>query len=257
MKIQYYSDLHMEFGKFTITDPSGDVLVLAGDIDVGLGARPFIEKYCQMFKAVIYVAGNHEFYNQFYVQTLKRFRGLAYQIDNFYFLENDTVVIDGVQFAGCTLWTNLRARPPEERALIEYRMNDYRIIYWDKNLTYGGYSKRKASMFTIEKSTELHLASMDFLHNVNYDIPTVVVTHHAPHEVFIDKARYGKDDLNHAYYTDCRGLFDRVPVWIAGHTHKSVEVQIDNCLLLSNSRGYVGYAENPQFHQNKAFYIDY
>ena len=64
MKVQYMSDLHLEFADMPIPDVAGDVLVLAGDIHVGANAIPWIEQCAHVFKDVIYVLGNHEYYGQ-------------------------------------------------------------------------------------------------------------------------------------------------------------------------------------------------
>jgi hypothetical protein len=63
MKIQVLSDLHLEFAPLEIPDVGADVVVLAGDIDIGLkGVRFAIDKLAG--RRVIYVAGNHEYYGK-------------------------------------------------------------------------------------------------------------------------------------------------------------------------------------------------
>ena len=61
MKIHILSDLHTEFAEFSPPDTDADVVVLAGDIGVGLGG---IEWAASKFPKVpvIYVPGNHEYY---------------------------------------------------------------------------------------------------------------------------------------------------------------------------------------------------
>ena len=72
MKIQLASDLHLEFlEKFPgarIIEPAlgADLLVLAGDIHNGTKA---IEHFVDWPVPVIYLAGNHEFYNLSWEQT--------------------------------------------------------------------------------------------------------------------------------------------------------------------------------------------
>ncbi len=60
MKIRLYSDLHLEFGPFDPPDAAADLVVLAGDIHVGVkGVEWALE---QKFGCpVLYVLGNHEF----------------------------------------------------------------------------------------------------------------------------------------------------------------------------------------------------
>ena len=81
MKIQYASDLHLEFkqnSKYLIDNPlkdTGDILILAGDIHV-IGKdefmqEPFWDWASKNYKQVIVAYGNHEFYNGYDLSTMK------------------------------------------------------------------------------------------------------------------------------------------------------------------------------------------
>jgi predicted phosphodiesterase len=59
--IHVLSDLHLEFEAFTPEPVEADVIVLAGDTDLGTRGLEWAAKTFPN-KAVIYVAGNHEFY---------------------------------------------------------------------------------------------------------------------------------------------------------------------------------------------------
>ncbi len=71
MKIQYCSDLHLEFTQNSQflrenpVEPVGDILILAGDITYW-GKKHFnhwfFDYVADNFKAVYYIPGNHEFY---------------------------------------------------------------------------------------------------------------------------------------------------------------------------------------------------
>ncbi len=107
MKLLVLSDLHLEFEPF-IPDPQAvaeaDVVVLAGDIDVGVnGIRWAAEAFAG--KPVVYVAGNHEFYDGHWDNSLGEMRAEAKAL-RIHFLENDSVEIDGLRILGCTLWTD-------------------------------------------------------------------------------------------------------------------------------------------------------
>ena len=75
MRIQYASDLHLEFSEnssYLKHNPLlavGDVLVLAGDIgyigDDNYSKHPFWDWASQNYKQVIVIPGNHEFYKLF------------------------------------------------------------------------------------------------------------------------------------------------------------------------------------------------
>lgn len=108
MKISIYSDLHNEFSKFIppISSQNTDMVILAGDIDKGdqgiLWAR---QQWPRQY--IIYVAGNHEFYRNERNDVLRSLRTAANE-HNVYFLENDEIIIEGIRFIGCPLWTDFK-----------------------------------------------------------------------------------------------------------------------------------------------------
>ena len=89
MKIQYASDLHLEFPdntRFLRTNsivPVGDILVLAGDIglldDDTFSSHPFWDWAADNFKQTLVIPGNHEFYiiswDMFKVVSIKSLTG--------------------------------------------------------------------------------------------------------------------------------------------------------------------------------------
>ena len=82
MRIQYASDLHLEFAdnrdlleRRNGMLPEGDVLVLAGDVsylgDIKMIRRPFFDWCAEHFQETFIVPGNHEFYGRYDIgQTL-------------------------------------------------------------------------------------------------------------------------------------------------------------------------------------------
>ena len=81
MRIQYASDLHLEFEEntnFLMTNPlkvTGEILILAGDIHV-IGTEnwienPFWDWASKNYKQVIVTYGNHEYYNSCDLSTMK------------------------------------------------------------------------------------------------------------------------------------------------------------------------------------------
>lgn len=81
MRVQYASDLHLEFGensrwlKEHPLIPSADILVLAGDIgylgDDNYISHPFWNRVSEDFNQVIVVPGNHELYKFFDISELR------------------------------------------------------------------------------------------------------------------------------------------------------------------------------------------
>ena len=80
MKIQYASDLHLEFAdnwsylKENSLQVTGDILVLAGDIgylgDENYSKHPFWDWASENYQHVIVCMGNHEFYKYYDIAKL-------------------------------------------------------------------------------------------------------------------------------------------------------------------------------------------
>jgi predicted phosphodiesterase len=113
MKIQILSDVHNEFSVLPIAHTNADVVILAGDIHLGNRGIDWAQ---QFEKPVIYVPGNHEYYNGHLETVNQRIKEAAVGT-NVYILDGgDELVIQGVRFLGGTLWTDFalfgQARSP-------------------------------------------------------------------------------------------------------------------------------------------------
>src|SRR5882672_8697283 len=109
MKIQLFSDLHLEHSHrhppFALPAIDADVVVLAGDIDNGTRAIDWAEKTFPD-RTVLYVPGNHEYYDADFKTAAAALRARARCSANVRLLDNDELTIDGVRFLGSTLWTD-------------------------------------------------------------------------------------------------------------------------------------------------------
>ncbi|HTR98229.1 MAG TPA: metallophosphoesterase, partial [Bacteroidota bacterium] len=104
MRIQVLSDLHNEFSVMDPVDAGADVVVLAGDID--LGERGFLwARGAYPARPVVYVAGNHEYYRHAMPGLTRRLLAMKYT-GSVHFLERRAVSIMGIRFLGCTLWSD-------------------------------------------------------------------------------------------------------------------------------------------------------
>ena len=121
MKIQYMSDLHLEFQensrylKHNELPVTGDVLVLAGDIfylrDKVAPLTKFWKWASESYRQVLIVPGNHEYYN--YSDVMER--GLQWRWmfrENVGYYQNQVVHIDDTDFVLSTLWS--RVNPNDE-----------------------------------------------------------------------------------------------------------------------------------------------
>jgi predicted phosphohydrolase len=128
MRIHVLSDLHLGFGEFSPPRTDADVVILAGDIDQGLrGVRWARRSFGDM--PVLYVIGNHEYYGQALPKLTGQFiaEGADWPVR---VLERSGVVLDGLRFLGCTLWTDLAlyGDPYLAGVSLAQGMTDFRAI---------------------------------------------------------------------------------------------------------------------------------
>ncbi|MDN8612405.1 metallophosphoesterase [Variovorax ginsengisoli] len=264
MKILILSDLHLEFAPFE-TPPAleFDVVILAGDIHSP--SRRAVQWAESRFAGmpVIYVPGNHEFYDSRMDLALSEARAAA-DGGQVRLLDGDELVIDGVRFLGATLWTDfeLAIDTPRGRrsdAFVSMKkatnlMNDYALIRAvDELAERDTWRARHGRRLTAEDTRQIHLKQRTWLSqklSEPFDGPTVVVTHHAPHRGSLAQ-RYAQDWVSGAFVNELPESFFDVPVlWVHGHTHESFDYRVRSCRIVSNPRGYVnwsGRAENAKF----------
>ncbi len=239
MKIHVLNDLHIEFGAFEPPSTTADVVVLAGDIGVGLEGMRWARS-CFADRPVIYVPGNHEFYHHdiALIDELK-----ACTPAHIHVLNDNEVEIDGVRFLGSILWTDFALFGEAEKwfSMQQARqgMNDFAII------------QNNGRPFTPEDAMQLHTASRDWLTNrlaEPFAGKTVVVTHHCPSSRSVPP-RFANDLLSPAFASNLEGLMggDRVVLWIHGHTHDPFDYEVDGTRVVCNPRGYAPHDLTPGF----------
>lgn len=238
MRIQIVSDLHLEFGSIDLVVDNADVLIAAGDINLGQEAVTWLQ---DLECPVIYVAGNHEYWGQD-ITELSRTLASSTELGRVRFLENASVTMDGVRFLGCTLWTDFNASDAvlmEEMSLV---MNDFRYIRKiDRNI-------RPCDL------VELNQFSRQWLHHElsrPFDGKTVVVTHHAP----LMRSWYNRNEntVRYAYCNDLgRWMEDHeIDLWVHGHVHEASDYVGHGVRVVCNPRGYHGYSEVDDFDPAK------
>lgn len=252
-RIHVLSDLHIDFGDFKLPDVDSDILVLAGDTSEGMLGTIQASNWAQN-KPVVMVAGNHEFYKGVWPDHLVRMRTAAGFNQDLHVLENESVVLNGTRFLGCTLWTDFKLFGPameiHSRMVARKNMNDYQFI---KNAD-GSKFDPHLSQIAHQRS----VAWLRYMLDTPFSGPTVVVTHHAPSQLMLN-SRFRRDDpLNPAYASHLEYLMDgnKVKLWISGHTHHSTQATINDTRLVSNCRGYVGDYDRPDPNFNPELVID-
>lgn len=231
MRIQYYSDLHLDYRgrawrhKIEEIPIDGDVLVVAGDLADGNfdhyeGA---LRMLCNRFKHVVMVAGNHDFFRSTREKVLAFRDEMNTSIDNLHWLEDSIDVINGQRFLGCTLW--FRKQPGNSQYAPS--MPDFHAIYGDEE--YGQFR---------EWVYEVNRESIEFL-TANLRSTDVVVTHHLPHRRSVDP-KFASSQMNRFFLCEMRELIEeRQPkLWVHGHAHTDAKYVMGNTWVVCNPWGY-------------------
>ncbi|HEX7240133.1 MAG TPA: metallophosphoesterase, partial [Longimicrobiaceae bacterium] len=183
-------------------------------------------------RPVVYVAGNHEYYREAIPRLTGRLREAA-GLWGVHFLEDAAVVLGGVRFLGCTLWTDFDLLG-ERMACADAAkagMNDFRLIRKSPELR--RFHPRDARL--------LHRRSVRWLREAletPFDGPTVVVTHHAP-SARSCAPHFREAPLTAAYASDLEWMLDgSAALWAHGHTHRCVDYAVGGTRVVSNQRGY-------------------
>jgi Icc-related predicted phosphoesterase len=225
LRIQFFSDIHLEFGALILPETDADVIVAAGDVGVGVQG---VEWLADLGKPVIYVAGNHEFYAGDLYHTRKLIETAALG-SNVHYLENSMVEIEGTRFIGSTLWTDFNRSNSQTMQIANRHMNDFYHI------------QNRGERLLPEHLVDIHAQSMSYLKQElakPYTGNTVVVTHHAP----CRRSWSNRPDsaIIDAYCSDAleRVTGHPLDLWIHGHIHVSSDYQEGQTRVACNPRGY-------------------
>lgn len=250
MKIQYCSDLHLEFPankKYLNANPikpEGEILLLAGDI------IPFaeIEKendffnfLSDSFEHTYWIPGNHEYYRSDISERTGAFHERIRS--NVSLLNNTAIEHKGVRFLFSTLWSKIN---PALEFVILKSMADFRLI------------KNNGKKITVDDYDQLHEDCRAFLVKELSNVTnqkTIVVTHHLP-TFFNYPEKYRHSELNTAFATELFDLIElsNVDYWIFGHSHEMVpDFKIGRTTLTTNQLGYMEYREHLNFRENRLF----
>ncbi len=234
MRVLVASDLHFEFHAdrgvaLANSLAPADVLVCPGDLAVAplLGAA--LGMLLERFAHVVFVAGNHEFYNSSLAAVRRALLRLDEAIDTFHYLERSECTIEGRRFVGATLWF-----PRKFGIELLHRFaTDFRKI---ADAMPGIYDENERASSYLESAI---------------DRDTIVVTHHLPHRRSLPPV-LAHSPLNRFVLADLADLMEeRQPsLWIHGHAHTSSDYYVGNTRTVCNPFGYLGRAENPAFRRD-------
>lgn len=249
MKILVISDTHREFGKlerfpeFPVAS-NYDLVVLAGDIDVGTRGLEWAIKQFPSEKPILYVPGNHEYYRNDYNTLQDELAALAAQHSNVVLMNPGAAVIDNVVFIGGTMWSNLVYEGIQPDAVTKWKMDrgisDFRVI------SNGSVRFSVEDMIT---ECEKEIAYFDrYLHEYTEAGKTVVMVTHFLPSALCTAPQFVGSGLNPYFASDQDWLMSKynIPLWIYGHTHTPTDIiHPTGTRLFCNPFGYPNESSEP------------
>ncbi|EAY69069.1 hypothetical protein BDAG_01815 [Burkholderia dolosa AU0158] len=271
VKVRVLSDLHLESDQpDAIAHADADLVVLAGDIHNHAEGLRWAAETFDPAVPVIYVPGNHEYYDGEFGALETAMRDAARAIDHVHYLNNDVYVDPQRRFRvlGTTLWADFtlfgaddasvaRAIDAAQRVMLDFK--GLIQVTWPHDAVLHRATGKAERDFTPADAISLHRQSRAWL-EAQLAAPfagrTIVVTHHAPHVRSL-APRYAQDAASAGFVTALPTLV-RPPVdlWIHGHTHTSFDYVADGgTRVVCNPRGYIhrrtGERENTAFEWDK------
>ena len=250
VKIQYASDLHLEFMENTLylethpLQPVADILVLAGDTgyldDEGFVKHPFWDWASENFKEVIVIPGNHEFYLGYDLEQL--YDGWCMEIRHNIRCYYNAVkhLSDDTDLIVSTLWGYIE---PQDAFSTERRVNDFHRI------------KDCGVVINSERFNQEHAKCRAFIEKAVSESQAkhiVVATHHVPSFQLVSPDFKGSP-INGAFTAELGNFiaYSRIDYWIYGHSHRNIDRIIGNTQCVSNQLGYVSHGESESFDSKK------
>lgn len=238
MKLFIMSDLHLELHKDlgksfidAINKNDADVLILAGDISSSVDGSSYpiefaISELSKKFDRILYVEGNHEFYFSSRQVIYKQLSDIQSKYKNVTWLHNKVIEIEGTRFLGTPLWFRKPAK------FSRFKTNDFHNI---KDFEEWVYNENKDCVdFLVDELKE----------------GDVVISHYLPS--FMSVHYQFKYENNDFFVCNVEPLIlERNPkLWVHGHTHESMDVNIGKTRVVCNPYGYKDYMTNFSFKDN-------
>lgn len=253
MKIQYASDLHLEFhdnSRWLRENPLfsvGDILILAGDIgylgDEMYSKHPFWDWCADNFNQTLVVPGNHELYKNFDINNLSDGWTLSIK-SNVSAVYNKVLEIGDVDIILTTLWAKIH---PADAYFVEHGVTDFRRI---RNGEY---------LLSWDRFNDEHERCLNFIkHSIENSTARkrLVVTHHVPSFELMAEEFEGSR-INGAFTSDLNMLIEASPIdyWIYGHSHRNIDSEIGGTKIVTNQLGYIFANENGTFQPDKTIIL--
>ena len=195
--------------------PQHDAVVIAGDICQGIGEGVrFIAGEGLNAKPVLYVAGNHEFYDRDRHAELARRPRRGRRSSATSICSNATASRSAASSSwAARSWTDyLYAGAGEQARAMQWaaqRLNDHRLIAnGTRRLAAAGLPRRAPGLARLARRAARRRSPH----------PKVVITHHAPSRRSV-QPQYRDDLLTAAFASDLDELVGKAALWVHGHMH--------------------------------------
>lgn len=246
LRIQYVSDLHLEFPQnrqWLAEHPlevTGDILLVAGDtayLDLPDSEHDTYGQYewwdwaSEHYKQVIVCLGNHEFYGFYDLSSMPD--GYKKQIrHNVHAYYNDVVHFGHTDIIVSTLWSKIE---PYNAFITERSVSDfYRIMYGKHRLTADDFNREHERCLAFIKQAVAESKAKT----------KIVLTHHVPTQL-CTADEFCDSDINGAFTVELGNYIadSGIDYWIYGHSHCNINEQIGDTRILCNQLGYTSHKE--------------
>ncbi len=252
MKIQFMSDLHREMGASQYPFlPSGDIVVLAGDVVTSKTKKLLLDEFGNLDKPVIYVPGNHDFYGGNFDTAISNMRAMYdFLPRRIHVLSDDHLVVGDVHFLGATLWPRIKV---SEEMVVRNGISDF--------ISYRGFPLiEDISVENIGLAHDLSVEYLDLMmgeiRSKNPNAKIVVVTHFPP-SYQAQEERFRESNLSSYFYNELDWLIEKhqPDYWIYGHTHGNLEWEHGKTKVVTNQFGYLNREMQESFNINRTVEI--
>jgi len=238
VKLHIVSDLHTEHAAYDEVPPESDVVILAGDISKGFQGIPSV--FADSMK--IWVPGNHEYYQQLLPNRLDEVRAKYKEDPKTFIGDRDLYWIDDVAFACTTLWAECVHEVMGTEAYDRY-LSDRISDFGDITVNDLGMPRR----FKPVDSRTMYYWNSKWLESAlkaarrhERTRKVVVVTHFPPSKKCLHDDFKGSN-LNGYFINSLDSLMEgkyAPDLWVHGHTHRAMDLQVGKTRVLCNPRGY-------------------
>ena len=222
MKVQIFSDFHLEFHKtYPQIEKYADTLILAGDIGCinKTCFKKFIHYVSNTWDDIYYVLGNHEYYHskKTYHNLKTLYKHFFSEFKNITLLDKSYKIVGNTCFIGCTLWGYCNKETTNISCLKNIKIKTINSI-GDPRTT--GISKEFFNSLYNDESQWL----INTINNIKQykDIDKIVViTHYPLTTTGTSHPKYDSKNPLYATDIDISSSNDTDITCISGHTHYS------------------------------------